>query len=107
MTAPRVTVRKYFLPKRVLPFADLQDKTVEFKFCGRPKHRDLYGKGRFDIIPSGKPDYLRIEIIVRPPDGTRTRIPISRTMLACIKTAPPEMHADYCLFFQYQSRKAK
>jgi hypothetical protein len=96
----------YFLNERVLPFPDLHGKSVEFKFEGRPKHADLYGKGAFDIIPGPKPGFVRLEIVIRRLGVDRSRIPISRTMLQSIKEAAPEAHVDFCLFFRYRSRRA-
>jgi hypothetical protein len=97
----------YIFNKRVLPFEDLDGKTVEFRLSGRPKHPYLSGTGRFDIIPSGKPDFLRIEIRVRPPDGSSIRVPLSRTMAQCIKKASPQSAFDFCLFFHFQTKRAK
>jgi hypothetical protein len=107
MTAPRVSVRKYFLNKRVLPFPDLGGKSVEFKFAGRPNHQDIAGKGAFDLIQGEKPDFVRLEIVVRRQGVDRIRIPISRTMLASIKEASSEAHVDFSLIFRYRSRREK
>lgn len=97
----------YIFNKKLLPFDDLDGARVEFKLSGRMNHNDMDGIGKFDIISSDKPDYIRMEIVVRPMDGSYIRIPLARTMVRCIKKAPAGMNVKFQLFFRGFSARQK
>src|SRR5438067_1785740 len=93
-------MRYYFFRRSCLPFDDLDEKRVDFNLSGRKTHPDIAGRGQFDLIKSGGPGRVRLEIRVTLPDLALLRIPIPRSFLKNIRREPASAEVDFSLNFR-------